>query len=124
MDKLSILELINYVVKCIETVEIRARNLISVDDFTGESGELLLDGIAMKLQTIGESIKTLQKKDTELMNKIADNSYWSQMAKMRDIISHHYIRIDPNIIFEICQNYIFELKTNVLELKRTHLSSI
>lgn len=124
MDKLSILELIDYILKCTDTVIIRSKNLTSPGDFAGDSGELLLDSIAMKLQTIGESIKTLQKKDSDLMNKIADDGYWSQMAKMRDIISHHYIRIDPNIIFEICQNYISELKTKVLELKNSHLLTI
>ncbi|MDQ1338154.1 MAG: hypothetical protein QG617_1121, partial [Campylobacterota bacterium] len=44
-------------------------------------------------------------------------SYWSQIIKLREIISHHYIDIDSEIIFDICENELTELEESINKAK-------
>ena len=43
----------------------------------------------MRIQAIGESLKNLDKRESELLLKVADKNYWSRIIKTRDFISHH-----------------------------------
>ncbi len=35
---------------------------------------------------------------------------------LRDIVSHHYEKIDHEIIFDVCQNHLQELKTTISQI--------
>jgi len=78
-----------------------------------------LDSISMRLQSIGEAIKNIDKKNKELLLKVANKEYWSKIIKTREIISHHYINLDAEIVFEICDKKLDELQEKVLKLKDT-----
>jgi uncharacterized protein with HEPN domain len=41
----------------------------------------------------------------------------SSTIKARDFISHHYVDLDAEIIFDICENELEELKSNIQKLK-------
>ena len=70
----------------------------------------------MRLQTIGEAIKNILKTDQEALLSGAPSDYWSNIVKLREIISHHYIDIDAEIVYEICDEELGELKENVLKI--------
>jgi uncharacterized protein with HEPN domain len=72
----------------------------------------------MRLQSIGEAIKNIDKRDRALLLQVADKVYWSKIIKTREILTHHYIEIDAETIFDICQNKISELEKYILELKK------
>jgi uncharacterized protein YutE (UPF0331/DUF86 family) len=55
----------------------------------------------------------------ELLLKVANKEYWSKIIKTREIISHHYINLDAEIVFEICDKKLDELQEKVLKLKDT-----
>ena len=71
----------------------------------------------MRLQSIGEALKNIYKTDTTLLETVKDGSYWSLIIKLREIISHHYVDIDAEIIYDICQNELEELTMNILKVK-------
>ena len=77
-------------------------------------GLLTLDAVAMRLQIIGENVKSLASLDPELLQKYPEVE-WDKIMRMRDIISHHYDVLDHEIIFNACKESIPELQ-RVIEL--------
>ena len=119
MDKKSSQELIAFILLSIELIEERFKSIIKRDDFIEDNDGLeKLDAISMRLQSIGEAIKNILKRDEDTLLKVADKSYWSNIVKFREIISHHYIDIDSEIVFDICDEDMKELKEIILKLKK------
>ena len=119
MDKKNNQELIDFILLSIELIEERFEAIEKRDDFIEDHiGLEKLDAISMRLQSIGEAIKNILKRDTSLLEHYAEKSYWSNIVKFREIISHHYIDIDSEIIFDICDEDIKELKEIVLKIKK------
>ena len=73
--------------------------------------------ISMRIQAIGEALKNLDKRERELLLKVADKNYWSRIIKTRDFISHHYVDIDAETVFDICSNELEELESKIILLK-------
>lgn len=76
-----------------------------------------LDAIAMRLQAIGEALKNLVKREETFMLSVADSTYWSKIIRTREIISHHYVDLDAETIFMICDEKIEELEKKILTLQ-------
>ena len=118
MDKKNTLELIAFILLSIELIEHRFESIAISDDFVeDEDGLEKLDAISMRLQTIGEAIKNILKRNPEVLTPEADKSYWNNIVKFREIISHHYIDIDSEIVFDICNEDIKELKELVSQVQ-------
>ena len=102
MDKKNTEELLEYILFSIVLIEKRFTSVTSSDDFLSDaSGLEKLDAISMRLQTIGEAVKNILKTDKKTLLNGAPSEYWSNIIKLREIISHHYIDIDAEIVFEI-----------------------
>jgi len=111
MDKKSSRELVEFILLSIELIEERFTYIETRDDFIEDHAGLeKLDAISMRLQSIGEAIKNLLKRDPDILLLQQEKSYWSTIVKFREIISHHYIDIDSEIVFDICEEEIKELK--------------
>lgn len=118
MDKSTTLELIDFILESIRLINRRFKAIKSSDDFlNGDDGLDKLDAISMRIQAIGESLKNLDKREKELLLKVADKNYWSRIIKTRDFISHHYVDIDSETVFDICTNELDELERKILEVK-------
>ena len=95
----------------------RLRNIHTCDDFLYcEEGMTNLDAISMRLQSIGEALKNIDKRDREFLLEVADKTYWSNIIKTREIITHHNIDIDSETIFMICDEKLEELESKVSDL--------
>jgi uncharacterized protein with HEPN domain len=116
MDKSEISILLEFILESIELIEKRFKKIKSVDDFLTEDGLLILDAISMRLQAIGEALKNIDKKDKEFLLQVADKKYWSKIIKTREIISHHYINLDAEIVYMICNEKLEELKDKIIRL--------
>ncbi len=115
MDKRDSLELVEYILNSIELIEDRFKYIDNSDDFLKDDiGLEKLDAISMRLQTIGEAIKNILKRDADILLKQAGKSYWSDIVRFREIISHHYIDIDAEVIYDICREDLVELKSYIL----------
>ena len=119
MDKKNTDELLQYALLGIDLIEKRFKSVTSSNDFlSNDSGLEKLDSISMRLQTIGEAIKNILKTDRETLLIGAPSDYWRNIIKLREIISHHYIDIDAEIVYEICDEELGELKENILKIWR------
>ena len=80
---------------------------------------LVLDSICMRLQVIGELLKKIDKIDASIWERYPQIE-WPNIMKLRDIISHHYNHVDHEIIFDICQSNLPELKKTVQQMIIDH----
>ena len=118
MDKATTKELLDFILESLALVKKRFESINSCDDFLqNDAGLEKLDAIAMRLQSTGEALKNLMKREKELLLKVADETYWSEIIKTRDFISHHYVAIDAEIVFDICSNEVEELEKEILKMK-------
>jgi len=119
MDKATNAELLKFLLQSIRLIKRRFIGISNSDDFMdSDEGLDKLDAISMRLQSIGEALKNIDKRDREFLLQVADKVYWSKIIKTREILTHHYIEIDSETIFDICQNKIDELERYVLELEK------
>ncbi|MDD5051629.1 MAG: DUF86 domain-containing protein [Sulfuricurvum sp.] len=110
MDKKSAQELLEFIAESIQIIKKRMSVIKSIDDFLDtDEGQEKLDSILMRIQAIGEATKNLNKRNAELLEKYRDNTYWSQVIKTREVISHHYIDINAEIVFDIATNKLDDL---------------
>ncbi len=118
MDKKNSRELIAYILLSIELIEERFEAINTRDDFIDNRiGLEKLDAISMRLQSIGEAIKNLLKRDPDILLEQREKNYWSDLIKFREIISHHYIDIDSEIVYDICLEDLPELKEIIQKIE-------
>lgn len=118
MDKANIFELIHFILQSIQLIKERFAPINSSDDFLANNDGLMrLDAISMRLQSIGEALKNIDKKERDFLLQVADKTYWSKIIKTREILTHHYIDIDAETIYDICNEKLDELENKVLMLQ-------
>lgn len=104
------------ILESIALVEARFEKVDTAEDFVlSAEGVLLLDGVSMRLQVIGELLKKIEKIDNSFFEKYAYLE-WNKIMRLRDIISHHYDVIDHEIIFDICENHVPQLKASISKI--------
>ena len=114
MDKANNKELLQFILESISLIKKRFDGILSSDDFlASDDGLMRLDAISMRLQSIGEALKNIDKRDREFLLQIADKIYWSNIIKTREIITHHYIDIDSETIFMICDEKLNDLENKI-----------
>lgn len=67
------------------------------------------DAVMRNLEIIGEAVKHLPY---ELKTKY-ENVKWKKIAGLRDIVAHEYFGIDEDIIWDVVQNKILELRPEI-----------
>ena len=114
MDKANNKELLQFILESIYLIKKRFDGILNSDDFlASDDGLMRLDAISMRLQSIGEALKNIDKRDREFLLEIADKIYWSNIIKTREIITHHYIDIDSETIFMICDEKLDDLENKI-----------
>ena len=101
------------ILESIVLIEKRFSKINSADDFVSSAdGVLILDAIAMRLQVVGELLKKISKMDKTLLENYPEIE-WDKIMRLCDIVSHHYEKVDHEIIFDICKNHIPRLKSTI-----------
>ena len=72
-------------------------NNITFDEFTNNLEKVY--AVAKCFENIGEAIKNIPK---EILNKYP-NIPWSEISKMRDVLTHHYFGLDDEILWTTIQ---------------------
>ncbi|EMO39812.1 PF01934 family protein [Leptospira noguchii serovar Autumnalis str. ZUN142] len=112
----EIKERFEFILESISLIETRFNKIRFPDDLIdSEDGMTILDSIAMRLQAIGDNIKSIFKLDPNFLSKYPETD-WIRIMKMRDIISHHYEGLDHEIIFSICKDKLNDLKSSIIEI--------
>ena len=117
MDKSTIKELLEYIIESLKLINRRFLTIDTADDFLAtDEGIDRFDAISMRLQSIGEALKNIDKRERDFLLKVAPKNYWSRIIKTREILTHHYIDIDADIIYSICDENLDELEEYILKL--------
>ena len=104
------------ILESIVLIENRFSKINSADDLISSAdGVLILDAIAMRLQVVGELLKKINRMNKSLLENYPEIE-WNKIMRLRDIVSHHYEKVDHEIIFDICKNHIPRLKSTVYEI--------
>lgn len=113
-DKLLVIEILRQIITACEKVSRRFKGIHNAEDFLNDEQSLeKLDAICMQLIAIGESLKKLDKiTNQELLSKYPSVE-WQKAMGLRDIISHHYFDINAEVIYDVCQNEISKLISEV-----------
>jgi uncharacterized protein with HEPN domain len=97
----------------IRHVELYTKNIFRPSDFNSSEENLIkLDAAMMRLQSIGENIKKIYKLEPHFFEKVLSFDT-NNIIRFRDFISHHYEKLDTDIVFEICKNDIPNLKQKI-----------
>ena len=120
MNKLTTLELLDFVLESIQIVRRSFEGIDSSDAFLSNDENLTkLDAILMRLQASGEALKNLDKRARELLLQVAPKEYWSDMRRFRDLVSHHYTDLQADAVFDICANELDEFEEKIKKLKES-----
>lgn len=74
--------------------------------------ELIIDGVVRNLEIIGEAVKNIP---ANVKDKYPDIE-WKKIAGLRDILAHEYFGIDLEILWDIIENKLPELKKEISRL--------
>ena len=108
-----IIDNLQNIIESINLIQARFSKINLPEDFVNSpDGVLLLDSISMRLQVVGDMVKTIYKLAPDVLTKYTSIE-WPNIMRMRDLISHHYDQVDHEIIFDICKNHIPKLKTAI-----------
>ena len=84
---------------------------ISKEEFLKD--EELVDATLMRLQVIGENVKSIPLKIKKNQKEIG----WKKFERLRNFISHKYSLVDENIIWEIVKKDLIKLKPVIKKMK-------
>ena len=113
-DKELALEILSQIYQAAQTILQRFGPIKSANEFTkSPEGMEKLDSICMQLIVIGESLKNFDKVTDRSLLQVYPQVDWKSAKALRDIISHHYFKLDAEAIYEVCKNNIDELARTI-----------
>jgi uncharacterized protein with HEPN domain len=66
-----------------------------------------VDAVVRNLEVIGEAVKNIPPQ----VRALSPNVPWSKIAGMRDILIHVYFNVDVEIVWDVVQTKLTDLKT-------------
>lgn len=111
-----ILENLQLISESLDLINKRFSNINQPDDFVlDDNGVMILDAIAMRLQVVGELLKKIHKANNSFLKGYSEIN-WDNIMRLRDIVSHHYEKVDHEIIFDICKNHLPKLQKTIRKM--------
>ena len=106
-------EKLEYILEHSEKISVYFKGINHPSDFRGtDEGGLKLDAITARLNALAENFKNIKKVQPGFTEKYITADI-EKIIKFRDLISHHYEKLDHVIIFEICRDKIPGLISSV-----------
>ena len=106
-------EILGQILIATDRIQQRFATIQQPEDFTAsQEGMMRLDSIGMMLITIGESLKNVDKRAADLLQRYPQVD-WKGANGLRDILSHNYFSLNPNTIFAISRDQIPLLQTTI-----------
>jgi uncharacterized protein with HEPN domain len=103
-DRELVLEVLSQINTAAMRIARRFQNISAAEDFTSsDEGLDKLDGICMQLIVIGESLKNLDRITDQSLLVRYPQVDWKSAKGIRDVITHHYIDLDEQAVFDVCQ---------------------
>jgi len=74
--------------------------------------QMLQDALVRNIEVVGEAVKNLSREITDAHPNIA----WSQIARMRDKIAHHYFRINLDVVWKTATDDLPALQPQIASI--------
>jgi uncharacterized protein with HEPN domain len=101
-----------FILESIWLIEERMTTIQKEEDFiSSTNGLTLLDAITMRLQSIGENLSKINKDSPLVIGELQLDI--TPIIGFRNIISHHYEKLDYQIIYRICTIHLHPLKEKI-----------
>jgi len=84
------------------------------DLFTLNDG-VYYDAVLMRLQALSETLKKINSKYPQVIKSLQYDGI-NDLIKFRDLVSHHYEKLEYEIIYNICTVDLIKLKNCILEI--------
>ncbi len=84
---------------------------ITFEEFTNNIEKVY--ATAKAFENIGEAVKQIPK---EIRNEYADVP-WSEIAKMRDVLTHHYFGLDDKVLWDTLGEDMDSFEATLKEIK-------
>ena len=100
----------------LEDISIECKNIknftknITYEEFTENLEKVY--AVAKAFENIGEAVKNIPKNITEQYPEIP----WSDIAKMRDVLTHHYFGLDDKVLWDTLDEEFEEFENIINEL--------
>jgi uncharacterized protein with HEPN domain len=89
---------------------------VKLEDFTGN--EEKVDSVSRRLIVIGEAVKSLSQSTRKMLHDEHPDIQWSDIAKLKDRLTHHYWTIDLAQLWEIAKVHVPILRRAIEPLAR------
>lgn len=83
------------------------------DFLVSQDSMILFNSTCMCLQSIGETIRQIDSHTGGQLFSLYPTTPWKKVIGMRNIISHEYLSVDPQVIFATVQNRLHPLLTDL-----------
>lgn len=95
------------------TIETTAKVHTYHEFLISQDSMVLFNSTCMCLQSIGEVIKQVDDRTKGKLFSLYPTTPWKKVIGMRNIISHEYLSIDPQVIFATVKNRLHPLLTDI-----------
>ena len=120
--KEEIIDKLNQISESIEIIQQRRKGFQTVDDcLQAMFGMTILDACILRIQVIGETIKSIDDKTKGNLFSLYPEIPWKKIIGLRNIISHEYANIDYDVIWLVMTQHLLTLSTTINKI-RTDLS--
>ena len=111
ISKQDLLDRFLFLTEKAERTVSRTEKLENYHDFISSSEQMdLFDATCMRLQVVGEMLKQIDDiTKGELLKTHYPEIPWRKVIGMRNMISHEYASIDPEIVFDIVKHNLIPL---------------
>lgn len=100
MYKYELEDLLRFVERQIVFTIESTKKVKSYHDFmTSMDATILFNSTCMCLQSIGETIKQVDDRTKKKLFSLYPTTPWKRVIGMRNILSHEYFSIDPEVVF-------------------------
>lgn len=101
----------------IERIRDSFATIESPEDFLLTSdGMRRYDSICINLQAMGENLKRVESLTDGVLLSQYPQVPWTNVIKLRDVISHHYFDLDSVIIFEVCRDHLAQVESALRDM--------
>ncbi len=113
-----VLQKLEAIEEAIQIIRQRSQEFATIHDMLSSVyGTMVFDSCVMRLQTIGENVKSIDDRTNEQYLSNYPNIQWKQIIGLRNIISHEYANIDPEVIWSVISRHLVPLQEEIQKMK-------
>ncbi len=115
----EIIDKLDQILESITIIQERTKDFGGLQDFLiSPWGMTVLDACIMRIQVIGETIKSIDDKTKQTLLVHYPQTPWSKIVGLRNIISHEYANVDYEIIWAVIDQHLAALGDAVEQIKK------